>query len=146
MVAGENPRSLALGDSPAVKCVLTCGVNHTWRQTSASLNYERFVVTKWSWGSYILPLHTQNRFQVHLDYTRELVWSQQLKYANHGGVYGCALLITWKKISIASKQYNVLTRIFGRIVGNVHLKISRCCGQSILMKVLHIIYIVKIMW
>ena len=50
-----------------------------------------------------------------------------------------------KRISIASKQYNVLTRIFGRIVGNVHLKISKCCGQSILMKVLHIIYIVKIM-
>ena len=46
MVAGENPRPLALGDSPAVKCVLTCGVNHTWRRTSASFNYERFVVTK----------------------------------------------------------------------------------------------------
>ena len=28
------------------QCVLTCGVNHTWRRTSASLNYERFVVTK----------------------------------------------------------------------------------------------------
>ena len=28
-VTGENPRSPALGDSPAVKCVLTCAVNHT---------------------------------------------------------------------------------------------------------------------
>ena len=25
-----------------VKCVLKCGVAHTWRRTSASLNYERF--------------------------------------------------------------------------------------------------------
>ena len=25
-----------------VKCVLKCGVDHTWRRTSASLNYERF--------------------------------------------------------------------------------------------------------
>ena len=24
------------------KCVLNCGVAHTWRRTSASLNYERF--------------------------------------------------------------------------------------------------------
>ena len=46
MVAGENPRPPALGDSPAVKCVLTGGVNHTWRRTSASFNYERFVVSK----------------------------------------------------------------------------------------------------
>ena len=27
---------------PSVKCVLKCGVDHTWRRTSASLNYERF--------------------------------------------------------------------------------------------------------
>ena len=25
-----------------VKCVLKCGVDHTWRRTSAFLNYERF--------------------------------------------------------------------------------------------------------
>ena len=48
----------------------------------------------------------------------------------------------WRNV----KTVNVLTRIFGRIVGNFRLKISRCCGQSILIKVLHIIiYIVKIM-
>ena len=33
MVAGENPRPSALGDSPAVKCVLTCGVNHSYIHT-----------------------------------------------------------------------------------------------------------------
>ena len=33
MVAGENPRPPALGDSPAVKCVLTCGVNHSYIHT-----------------------------------------------------------------------------------------------------------------
>ena len=51
-----------------------------------------------------------------------------------------------KKNLLNVKTVNAVTRIFGRIVGYVRLKISRCCGESILMKVLHIIiYIVKIM-
>ena len=44
---------------PMVKCVLKCGVDHTWRRTSASLIY-------------ILPLYTQSRLEVHLDYIYKL--------------------------------------------------------------------------
>ena len=41
----------------------------------------------------------------------------------------------------------VLTQIFGRFVGYVVLKISRCYGESILMKVSGIImHIIKIIW
>ena len=41
----------------------------------------------------------------------------------------------------------VLTQIFGRFVGYVFLEISRCYGESILMKVSDIImHIMKIIW
>ena len=51
-----------------------------------------------------------------------------------------------KKNEHNDKTVNVVTRIFGRFVGYVRLKISRCWSKSILMKVLHIIIcIVKIM-
>ena len=44
MVAGENPRPPALGDSPAVKCVLTCGVNHSYIHTYINYIYPRILV------------------------------------------------------------------------------------------------------
>ena len=43
------------------------------------------------------------------------------------------------------KTVNVVTQIFGRFVGNVCLEISRCYGESIVMKVSDIImHVMKI--
>ena len=49
-----------------VKCVLKCGVHHTWRRTSAFLNYECFHDHQVKLKQVHSPLHTQSRFQVPL--------------------------------------------------------------------------------
>ena len=59
-----------------------------------------------------------------------------VKCTSHGGMYDGHNVIT----------VNIVTRTFGRFVGQVCLEISRYCGESILMKVSEIIiYIMKIM-
>ena len=60
-----------------VKCVLKCGVDHTWRRTSASLNYERFHghQVKLKKVHFTPSVSNLSRFQVHLLYT----WSSSVK-------------------------------------------------------------------
>ena len=63
-----------------------------------------------------------------------------LKCTSHGYMYSAHY---FGEIRI---KLNVVTQIFDRFVGYVCLEISRCCSESILMKVSDIfIYIMKIM-
>ena len=68
-----------------------------------------------------------------------------LKCTSHGGMYNGR---QFGKISISVnvKTANVVTRICGRLVGYISLSISRCCSESILMKVsnIYVIYNMKI--
>ena len=105
-----------------VKCVLKCGIDQTWRRTSASLNYERFrghtVKLKWA---HFNPSHSK---QVPITLRLYLIYSSSVRPTIDN--IRTEMYYSWRYVWSAfiwknqhNVTVNVLTRSFGRFVGQV---------------------------